>query len=177
VNQYAGGFVGYQSEGSIDECWAWHFALASDTTNGTHCGGFIGELFGGTVTNSFSWGNAQANASASSNAGGFAGSIQITGEAIYCYSLGSVNGSVKGGFAGWGINASCANTCYYSTDRSGCSDENGGSIAVATSAFYLQTTFAGWDFAGEATNGTDDYWTFGGLNYGYPYLVHNPTTF
>jgi hypothetical protein len=41
----------------------------------------------------------------------------------------------------------------------------------------LQGTYSGWDFIGETTNGTNDYWNINGTeNSGYPFLYH-PTIF
>ncbi len=164
----AGGLIGYMTSGAVDECWA--SGNASTAGGGLAAGGFIGQMDAGMIANCYSWGNASTN----SGAGGFMGSL-IAGTVRFCYSLGSATASVsRGGFLGGAADYSGVSDCYYNRERSGCTGANFNAVDVLTANMMVKDTYAGWDFAGDTIDGTADYWTFGPLNNGYPYLPDNP---
>ncbi len=105
---------------------------------------------------------------------GEAGFTKIAAQ--YCYSTDSIAASTAGtgtvnknGFA----NTSATHTaCYYNTDTTGRTDTGTGYTYLTTSQMMDSANYSGWDFAGETTNGTNDYWSISSsINGGYPYLT------
>lgn len=178
---YIGGFVGAASATqttTFSTCWA-NVNVTATTTNVSSTGGFTGLLFGNTMRfiNCYARGNvtgAYAN-------GGFVGFCSGTGTsaAINCYSTGSVGGTRAGGFVGQ-TGTQIFTNCYWDNQTStktaaaGAGSVTGTINGRTTAQMKTQATFAGWDFRGETTNGTDDFWfMLSTANNGYPALVGN----
>ena len=170
---YAGGLVGYNQAGSGPGITG-SFATGNVTNSSSRAGGLVG-VNQGIISQCY----AKGNASASDYAGGLIG-WQLSGAITNCYSTGSVTspGSNKGGFTGT-IGGTLSNN-FWDTQTSGQATSPGsgaGALTGQTTAqMTTQSTFttAGWDFQGETTNGTNDYWSINSSsNGGYPFLVSN----
>jgi outer membrane protein assembly factor BamB len=138
-----GGLAGGSTFGSITQC------RAGGSVSGINSvGGLVGTA--GSISNCYATGSV----SGSSNVGGLAGNVTT---ATRCYSTGLVTGtSTTGGLAGSGA----AVESFWNIETSG---QPTGSIGTGKTTAEMQdiNTFlaAGWDFAGEATNGSADCWT------------------
>ncbi|MFA6470268.1 MAG: T9SS type A sorting domain-containing protein [Bacteroidota bacterium] len=92
-----------------------------------------------------------------------------------CYSAGAVAGNFSlGGLVG-ANNSSTVSNSFWDIEVSGRSTSAGGT-GKTTAEMKTQATFtdAGWDFEGETTNGTNDYWDLNVpvvYNNGYPFLA------
>lgn len=172
---YVGGFVGQISNNSI------HFNRCYSTANVSAnyaAGGFSGTVNGGSFTDCFATGNVSANAG---TAGGFA-AYNLGGTCTFtrCYATGSVTGSSSGGFNAV-AGTHTYTSCFWDTETSGKalafgSGTNANVVGKTTAQMKTGSTFtdAGWDFYGESTNGTNDYWLLdASLNSGYPLLNGN----
>ncbi|MCK4979260.1 MAG: T9SS type A sorting domain-containing protein [Candidatus Delongbacteria bacterium] len=158
-----GGLIGHNFSSTVKESYSY-----SDVTGNDYVGGFIGRNESTSiVVNCFSHGNVTG----SEYIGGFCG--YNSGDSItYSYSKGVVTGmNFTGGFVGYGIPANVTNS-FWDIDSSGISESMGGASKKTSEMKTIFTyTDAGWDFIGETTNGTNDYWTINSYNnYGYPYL-------
>lgn len=98
-----------------------------------------------------------------------------------CFATGAVtnfgNPSYRGGLLGY-LTAGTVSNSYWDTQSTGMSTSYGSasSFGKSTAAMKTQTTYAGWDFAGESSNGTADYWFMStSYNDAYPYLVWQQT--
>ena len=143
-------------------------------------GGFVGYINHSTVENCFSTGDVTRSSTSNSSFGGFCGTISYDPVHIkYSYSLGSVydtDGSsafaTDKGFVG---NEDVSGTYSNNFFDSNISNQSSGtgSTAKTTTQMQTQSTFTdnGWDFLGETTNGTNDYWGLtSGFNNDYPFL-------
>ncbi|MGN6420404.1 MAG: T9SS type A sorting domain-containing protein [Pseudobacter sp.] len=178
---YTGGFVGAASTtngATFSTCWA-NVNVTATTANVSSTGGFTGLLFGNNMR--FINCYARGNVTGAYTNGGFVGFCSGTGtsSAINCYSTGSVGGTRAGGFVGTTGTQTFSN-CYWDNQTSTKSAAAGsgtvtGTITGKTTAeMKTQSTYATWDFRGETTNGTGDYWfLLSTANSGYPALVGN----
>lgn len=154
------------------------FSEVNANAQGGYVGGFLG--YGDQALNiedSFSVGNAGMT-SASRN-GGFAGKPHADGVFKRVYAAGEVGngygfgydtrGTVENSF--WDINATnSASGDHYWPNKI---------LGKTTTQMQTQSTFTdvGWDFVGETTNGTDNYWSINsGKNDGRPYLTWTDNT-
>jgi hypothetical protein len=88
------------------------------------------------------------------------------------YSTGSITctGTNQGGLVGFNNTGSVINS-YWNTETSGMATSSGGT-GISSVQMRTMSTFSGWDFAGESTNGTADLWTLSNtVNNGFPYLT------
>lgn len=172
---YVGGFVGQIANTSV------HFYRCYSTANVSAnyaAGGFSGTVYGGSFTDCFATGNVVANAG---TAGGFA-AYNLGGTCTFtrCYAKGSVTGSSSGGFNAV-ASSHTYTACFWDTETSGKAlafgtGTNANVVGKTTAQMKTLSTFtdAGWDFYGENTNGTNDYWLLDAtLNSGYPLLNGN----
>lgn len=156
-NTWCGGLVGWNN-GAISRCYS------TGTVGGAEnsIGGLVGQ-HQGSITNSYS----RANVSGANYIGGlvgFNGSSTITNS----YSTGTVSGGIKGGLCGQ--SGATVSNSYWDTQSSGMATSFGGT-GKTTAQMKTQSTFTGWDFVVETTNGTGDYWAITPtLNNGYPIL-------
>ncbi len=168
----AGGLIGTTGGGAtITKCAATgNVTKASGSTQG-YAGGLIGSG-SGTVSNSYARGTVATSNNIAN--GGLVG--RMSGLTISkSYSSGTVNGNIaasnKKGFVGVVASGTASNSFFDSTKNS---NMGGSGITGATGepTANMQTlstfTAAGWDFAGESANGTDDIWCYN--NGEYPYL-------
>ncbi len=86
--------------------------------------------------------------------------------------MGLLSGSVGGGgligAAGNGVSIS---NCYFDSQTSGVNTPSSGITPKTTAEMKTLSTFIGWDFMAETTNGTNDYWGMNPVdNDGYPFL-------
>jgi hypothetical protein len=182
---YAGGLVGELDGATIQTSYSTGSVAGSNYT-----GGLVGFIQGSStqpiITNCYS--TASVNGTGLS-VGGLIGTQSGNTKTENCYSTGSVTGTAtnKGGFVGriaGAFPASVANinASYWDTQTSGLSDGCGyiGLSRVTfvtltgntTANMKLQSSYSGWDFTGETTNGTNDYWSIDATkNDCYPYLA------
>jgi hypothetical protein len=105
--------------------------------------------------------------------GGLSG--QYYGKIINSYAIGRITAgnrsSPLGGLSGW--TPGTITNSFWDTLTTGMATSSGGTGKTTAEMKDINTYLsAGWDFAGEVNNGTEDIWTMptGGLNDGYPYL-------
>src|SRR6056297_3088087 len=173
-----GGFIGklWNTSDGIYNC----YSTGNIKNVSSSGGGFVGYINHSTVENCFSTGDVTRSNTSSSSFGGFCGTITYEPVYIkYSYSLGSVydtDGSsafaTDKGFVG---NEDVSGTYSNNFFDSNISNQSSGTGATAktTTQMQSQSTFTnnGWDFLGETTNGTDDYWGLtSGFNNDYPFL-------
>jgi uncharacterized repeat protein (TIGR02543 family) len=129
-------------------------------------GALTGRMVNSTVFNCYSRGVVGAN---DQNIGGLVGYLN-SGTISHSYSTSSVsavNGNV-GGLVGENVSGTITHSFYYQTPN------NSLGTFVTESAMKQQTTYTGWDFAGETANGTADIWSINpAINDGFPYFTGN----
>ena len=125
---------------------------ASLATGNYYVGGLVGENEG-SITLSYSHGLVTGY----SNAGGLVGNNK--GTITLSYSTGLVTGnSIAGGLVGKSDGGNITSS-FWDTEAAGLSGSDGGT-GLTTSQMQDINTFldAGWDFVGERSNGTGDFW-------------------
>ena len=156
---YIGGLVGY-CDGSVLECYS-----SADVDGDTYVGSLIGVTDSGIITDSYATGTVSGNSYVAGLVGG-AGYIVEN-----CYSTGFVTGgSNTGGLVANG--STFVTNSFWDTQTSGQATSTGGTgkTTIEMQALAIFTS-AGWDFVGETTNGTADYWDIDcPNNNGYPIL-------
>ncbi len=157
-NTWCGGLVGWNN-GTINRC----FTTGTITGAANSIGGLVGQ-HQGTITNSYS----RAAVSGASAIGGLVG--YNTGSTITnCFSTGTVTGGQKGGLCGQ--SGATITSSYWDTQTSGIATSYGGT-GKTSAEMKTQTTYSGWDFTGETTNGSNDYWgIYSSVFDGYPCLM------
>ncbi|MBU0475420.1 MAG: T9SS type A sorting domain-containing protein [Bacteroidetes bacterium] len=160
-NRIVGGLVGFNHSSTISNSFSTGNVSGDD---------YVGGLVGYNNTSSFI-SNCYSTASATASngrAGGLVGVNNQMSTINNTYSSGSVNGtSDEGGLVG--SNASTISNSFWDTQTSGQSTSAGGTgkttLQMKDTYMYIN---AGWDFVGEITNGTSNYWD--DVNNGYPIL-------
>lgn len=166
TNGTVGGLISATGFGAeICQCYSTADVINFDI----NAGGFIGlHDYDCKIRNCYSTGSV----SGTQRVGGFAGAGFENSEMINCYSVGPVTGNqATGGFLGYSVGA-LVTGCFWDTITSGQATSIAGT-GLPTTAMKNDTTYinAGWDFAHELPNGTDDYWVIEGTaNTGYPIL-------
>jgi hypothetical protein len=173
-----GGLIGFIYTGTISLCYASGFVNGAAGTS--DIGGFSGGS-SGTIENCYAMGTVSVT-STSTNIGGFVGNL--TGGIIqYVYAAGYVSHyGTYGGLLGTNSGGTINNTsCFYDANTTLCDNTgtNGTIAGMAESTANMLDnilpnvfTMALWDFLGESSNGTNDYWTIdGSTNGGYPYFT------
>ncbi len=149
---YVGGLVG-RSQAIITNCYSRSNVFRYENSSLTNIGAFIGQLYSGSVINSYATGSVTyVNTDNPTNAG-FIGSL---GTATVSSSFWDINtsGQSSSGYTGEGLSGKT--TAEMTTQ------------ALSNPNIY---TLASWDFKGETANGVEDIWNIGnGRNDGYPYL-------
>jgi hypothetical protein len=189
-----GGFCGYTAGGgpynlTVSGC----YATGNVTGTGENIAGFCG-VNQGIIRDCFARGNVAGGVK---QVAGFAGNIW-NGQILNSYSTGLVTASPGttsvAGFCGLcslaeGFTGNIAD-CFWNTQTSGMTlgymtlssgvyvghpSETGICVGITSTQMRQQTTFtaAGWDFVGEAVNGTDDIWKMPeyGTNDNFPILA------
>lgn len=131
----------------------------------TRVGGLVGANgystryggYPGLIANSYSTGAVISRG----DAGGLAG-INLGSTIVNSYCSGVVAAAALdylyrgGGFVG--TNSGIVAHCFWDRDRSDCG-YSGDGTGLSTPQMKEQSSFVGWDFAGESINGTEDIWT------------------
>ncbi len=174
---YIGGLVG-KNESNINTSYS-----VGSVSGKQSVGGFVGYNAGSdfTIYNCYSTGNVTRESGATNTTfGGFIGSNQYGYPVQKCYSTGNVvytdaTDPTNKGFLGGGSNSQTTQN-FFDSEVSNQSTASG-ATAKTTSQMKTLTTFTGssWDFVGETSNGTNDYWNKDAdgatnTNSGYPYL-------
>jgi hypothetical protein len=151
-----GGLVGHNG-GAVAQCYSTG-ALSGDSA----VGGLVGSN-GGAITNCYSIGSVAGRKAV----GGLVGSnsrggleSRYRGEILHCYAAGSVSGDEEvGGLVGSDNVGGQTNVSFWDIQTSGQATSVGGT-GKTTAEMQTVSTFleAGWDFAGETANGTEDIW-------------------
>jgi hypothetical protein len=170
----AGGLVGWNLDGALTSC----YATGSVTGTGSGVGGLVGWNDSGSLISCYATGSVTGTGN---YVGGLVG--ESGGSLTSCYSTGSVNGSQDvGGLVGGIYSGSTISGCFWDTQTSGTSDGVGnvnpdpnGAMGKTTAEMMTLSTFTDanglWDFLGETTNGTDDYWRMCVDGVDYPRLT------
>jgi hypothetical protein len=150
--QEMGGLIGYNG-GTVSQC----FNAARVAGVLPYVGGLVA-YNSGSLTDCYNLG---AVSTSTECIGGLVG--ENWGAALHCFSAGRVSGTDigVGGLCGVriGYTAGDINGCFWDIQTSGQMASYGGT-GLTTAALQTATTFlaAGWDFVGEAANGTEDIW-------------------
>ena len=114
--------------------------------------------------------------SGTSYVGGLVGANQTSG-ITNSYSTCKVTALTDAaGLLALNLNSTIAN-CFYDKNTSGQTDNTGKGTPKTTVEMKTQSTFTGWDFAGETANGTADIWAISStLNNGYPCFMSQITS-
>jgi hypothetical protein len=159
ASHLCGGFVGFNSTGTISGCFATGDVRGDSSVHG-QVGGFCGYSARG-IENCYSRGDVTD----SLYVGGFVGNLGEGLSLLNCYSTGKVTGiSEVGGLIGRKRNNLTTNSCFWDTETSGI-DSSAGGTGRTTFQMKQDTTFtnAGWDF--------DSTWAMcDTINAGYPNL-------
>lgn len=170
-----GGFIGYLSGSTVNQSYA--TGTVENVEGSYDTGGFVGVNAGSaTINDSYARGNVAGDV----NVGGFVG-YNFEATIHRSYAAGAVTGlNNAGGFVAFNDDGSIVSS-FWDIDTS-----NQGSSSGATGkttaemhdeATYTDTTTSGltelWDFVGNPheDEGTDDVWTIGEPNDGYPCLT------
>lgn len=188
--QGAGGLIGYNQAGTVENCHA-----VADVTGYGIVGGLFGSATGGNILKSYADSSVTLT-DTMGNAGVFAGTISGPDTNIQnCYAIGSLTGYENaenlGGFVGSVANSTINNcyvsasiqmyespsahafghgtgitltNCFYDLEAYATQTELIGLTGKTAAEMKALTTFAGWDFT--------SIWTIGSANGGYPSLKH-----
>jgi hypothetical protein len=162
-----GGLAGVNGNGSITSSSA--SVSISGTQTAYELGGLVG-LNGGNVTNCYATGTVSGGPGGISVGGLVGGSIGIVANsyAISRVSIGADGRSV-GGLVGH-VGLGSVTNCFWDVEASGLSESAGGAGLGTHDMQDIQSYLAaGWDFAGERSNGTADLWLMPEAG-GYPLL-------
>ncbi len=181
---YVGCLVGYNSGGTISNCYSTG-SVSGSSANSSNIGCLVGYNNGGSISDCYSTGTAGGD----SHVGCLVGSNQ-GGNISNCYATGSVTGDIIGGLVGSHSDGAISN-CYSTGAVSGSYDKGGlvglNSSGSAVSSFWDvntsgQTTSAGG--TGKSTVQMKQTSTFGNWDFSetwgiianqtYPYLMTGP---
>lgn len=176
---YSGGFIGFATNStSLSQCYS--KGSVDCTSNG---GGFVGILCQTSIRESYSTGDVTRSSGTETSLGAFCGTSQPA-TIEKCYSIGDVDcgGATDKGFVGSESDSPTYANNFFDSDASNQSTATGATAKTTEEMGQVSTfTAAGWDFAGETANGTDDYWDFdptGSINNEYPHLAwQDPTVY
>jgi hypothetical protein len=152
-----GGLIGESLTSVIERC-----AMTGAVCGTTKVGGILGLNSGGSVTDCY----ATAEVKATTCAGGLVGcngpschcTVYEAGVVSCSYAAGPVSGTSSGGLVGVDDRGEVL-ASFWDIETSGCTTSGGGdgktAKAMASASMYLA---AGWDFAGEKANGTEETW-------------------
>ena len=153
-----GPLIGLLRDGTVTGC----YAIGGSVSGSNNVGGLVGWNWGGTITNCY----ASVSVTGNEEIGGLVGRNSYTnwpgvypGQIFNCYSTGSVSGDLYvGGLIGYSYISQISDS-FWDVQTSGQTDSDGGT-GKTTAEMQTAGTFldAGWDFAGEPANGTEDTW-------------------
>lgn len=146
-----GGLIGIETGGALDRCYA-----AGEVTGIYNAGGLIGRATGTAVTNSYAAGPVSGQVWV----GGLIGS-SFAATISNCYAAGRVTGDEDAAGFIYDVfgDSTTVEASFWDTEASGQMTSDGG-LGKTTAEMQRARTFleAGWDFAGEIENGTEDIW-------------------
>jgi hypothetical protein len=162
----AGNYVGClagSNDGTIQNC-----RVSGSVKGLATVGGLVGSN-GGEISNCYS----RCTVSGTSTVGGLSGN-NYQGKMIHCYSTGKPTGTSNvGGLCGSKTTGGSYEDAGNFWDKE-TSEQTGsaGGVGKTTAEMKTQATFTGvgWDFVGEAANGTADIWRMCGEGVSYPRL-------
>jgi len=151
----AGGLVGHNHGGTIRQCASNTLVLGGGTDyQVTAIGGLVGHNDEGIIKNCYARGPVVGDDAV----GGLVGEND-DGRITACYATGAVSGSLSpGGLVGWPLPGH-APSSFWCIETSGQQTSAGGT-GLTTAEMMTAAPFlaAGWDFIGEAENGTEEIW-------------------
>jgi hypothetical protein len=158
---YVGGFIGgNNNDGTISSCYS------TGAVNGTSSVGGLAGRSPTMISNCYATGSVTGTTAIGGLVGDLLGTIE------YSYATGHVTGTSSfGGLVGF-YDHETITSCYYDSTTTDVID-NGAGTPLTTAQMKVQANFTGWDFTGEIINGTDNLWSIGTINNGYPYLTNN----
>jgi hypothetical protein len=162
-NESVGGLVGESLGGGfVARCIITASYSTGSVSGNSLVGGLVGRHSGGSISTSYSTGTVNGDHSVGGLVGRNEDSITTS------YSTGQVYGASEvGGLVGanshsdwWGTIWGSATSSFWDMEASGLMISDAG-IGKTTAQMQTAGTFltAGWDFAGESENGTEDIWT------------------
>ncbi len=168
--KFVGGLVGYNINSSTISN---SYSTGSVSGSFDWAGGLAGVNWNSSISNSYTLGDVTRSSGSGTDFGAFIGNNNSTIE--NCYSTGFVEYTAATdpadkGFVGGDSSGTYSNN-FWDSEASNQTSATG-ATGKTTIEMKINTTFtsAGWDFVGETANGTNDYWTMGTINDGYPYL-------
>ncbi len=151
---YLGGLCGYNYHGNIIGCFA--TGVVSGEERCSDFGGLCGSNWEGEIRDCYANVSVSFGASSEMIAGLCGYNIGVVSN---CYAMGSVSGSAEyiGGFCA--MNERTIAASFWDKNTSGRSTSSGGE-GKTTAQMQTKATFvdAGWDFAFESVNGTNETW-------------------
>jgi len=164
-----GGLVGKNWYGEID--YSYTTSSVTGANGSRYFGGLVGSNTGGIITDCYATGSISGYIFI----GGLIGGLQMGSKVTNCYAVGRVSSSIDSSFIG-GLVADITeyvwvNQCFWDIETSGLSFSASGTGLTTLQMLDIQTyQAAGWDMAGDRTDGTSDIWRIpeGG---GYPELT------
>jgi beta-lactam-binding protein with PASTA domain len=173
----AGGIAGsVEYGGSVKFCCATGSVSAASDGNQSLAGGIAGFVNDGLFTDNYSTGAVTSTSTADTSFAGGLVAMKEWGNIERCYSTGTVIANsivetITGGLAGIGEGFV---GCFWDTETSQQDASAGGTEVVGktTADMKFRATFtdAGWDFANETNNGTDNIWRMCADGVSYPQL-------
>jgi hypothetical protein len=169
-----GGLVGLTCDALIADSYA--TGNVSVESGGYGLGGLVG-IGSGTINDCYATGKVSGG-DYSSSVGGLVGSV--SGFIFDCYAVGQISGGWLsediGGLAGHASSVEVKG-CFWNIETSSQADSAAGA-GLTTAQMQDRSTYlaAGWDLAGERTNGTADLWLIPD-DKGYPSLTVHSETF
>jgi predicted secreted protein len=159
TDDHVGGLAGDQSFGTISACFS-----GGPVSGSGHVGGLVGDIHFGAISSCYSTSPVSGT---DWFVGGLVG-VNFYSTISSCYSTGSVNGTdaYVGGLVGHNNHATSV-ASFWDVQTSSQTISDGG-IGKTTAEMQTASTFldAGWDFAGEMANGTENTWKMAeGLDY------------
>ena len=152
-----GGLVGYKNDGDITQCYA-----SGAVSGNTRLGGLVGRNDSGTIEDCYATGAVEGTDAV----GGLVGRNH-KGSVSHCYAAGTVAGTSRAGGLIGNEDRGTYLACFWDSDANptltGAGDaepDPADIVAQTTAEMQTAATFltAGWDFAEETTNGTEDLW-------------------
>ncbi len=142
----SGGLVGYQHAGSISNC----YVAGTVTGKGDYCGGLLGFLAYGSISNCYS--DCNVSGISKSYYGGLVGYV-YEGSISNCYSVGSVSGTSnnRGGLVGY-LNKGSISNCYSAGSVSG-GGSCGGLVGYRSSSGTVSDSYYDTETSGQSDTG------------------------
>jgi hypothetical protein len=164
IEMIIGGIIGWANPATVSEV----SNFGTVNARGAQIGGLIGRTAASTVlSNSGNYGQVTGG----DRLGGLIGRMDSS---TVNNSINTVNIAGSGGINGNGtVNNTYSNNFFVKDTNINQGTANDTGITGITIAnAKIQSTFTGWDFVGETTNGTNEFWSIdSSRNNGYPYLT------